>query len=246
MKYSLTIGHLFCDLLNMFGDRGNTAALSERLKWRGHEAQVIRCEQDDEIDFSDFDIIILGGGGEKDELAALSELMKKKDELKAYVEDGGVLLALCGGYQMLGKTYKCSSEETEGLGILDIKQEFGERFIGNVIAETSITGENIKIAGFENHGGRIDIGNHTPFAHVLTGSGNNGEDKTEGVIYKNVIATYLHGPLLPKNPKLTDYILEKAIEKKYGEMPELSQLPDTLENEALSYAVKRFTETEAR
>lgn len=242
MKYSIKIGHLFSDLLNMYGDKGNIAALKKRLKWRDHEAVVISHKQGEKIDFDGLDIILLGGGGEKDDLAALKMLTAQKAEIKEYVESGGVLLAFCGGFQMLGDFYKTKTEVSEGLNILNISHETGERFIGNVIAETEITGEKIKIAGFENHGARMNIGNHTPFAKVIKGKGNNGEDGMCGVVYKNVIGTFLHGPLLPKNPRLTDYILAKAIEKKYGETAELVPLSDTFECEAHEYALKRFLE----
>ena len=241
MKYSLNILHLFCDLLNMYGDRGNVLALSKRLEWRGHSANIFSHHQGEEIDFSNKDIIILGGGGEKDDILALKMLLSKREELKEYVENGGVLLALCGGYQMLGDFYRTKNEELEALGLLDITHDVGERFIGNVIAETEMAGKKMKIAGFENHGARMKIKNYKPFARVINGNGNNGKDGTCGLVYKNVIATFLHGPLLPKNPQLTDYILSLAIEKKYGIKAELSPLSDVLENEANEYAVNRFS-----
>lgn len=244
MKYEIKIGHLFSDLLNMFGDKGNIASLTKRMEWRGHSAETVCFKEHDEINFDGLDIVILGGGGEKDEISALKKLAERRDELKAYVESGGVLLAFCGGFRMLGKYYKTKTETFDGLGILDMVTEYGERFIGNVIAETEITGEKIKIAGFENHGGRTVLNGVEPFAHVLSGNGNNGEDKTEGAVYKNVIGTYLHGPLLPKNPLFTDHILKLALERKYKEKVTLSNLSDGLENEALSYAVDRFLKTE--
>ena len=163
MKYSLNILHLFCDLLNMYGDRGNVLALSKRLEWRGHSVNIFSHHQGEEIDFSNKDIIILGGGGEKDDILALKMLLSKREELKEYVENGGVLLALCGGYQMLGDFYRTKNEELEALGLLDITHDVGERFIGNVIAETEMAGKKMKIAGFENHGARMKIKNYKPY-----------------------------------------------------------------------------------
>lgn len=244
MKYEIKIGHLFSDLLNMFGDKGNIASLVNRMKWRGYSAETVCFKEQDEICFDGLDIVILSGGGEKDELNALKKLMEKKEELKAYVESGGILLAFCGGFRMLGQYFKTKTQTVEGVGILDMETEYGERFIGNVIAETEITGEKIKIAGFENHGGRTILKGIRPFAYILSGEGNNGEDKTEGAIYKNVIGTYLHGPLLPKNPRLTDYILKVALERKYGETICLCPLSDELENEALGFAINRFLKAE--
>ncbi|MBE7028298.1 MAG: glutamine amidotransferase [Ruminococcaceae bacterium] len=244
MNYEIKIGHLFSDLLNMFGDKGNIASLENRMKWRGFSVETVCFREQDEISFDGLDIVILGGGGEKDELNALKKLMEKRKELKAYVESGGILLAFCGGFRMLGKYFKTKTQTVEGLGIFDMVTEYGERFIGNVIAETEITGERIKIAGFENHGGRTILKGVKPFAYILSGEGNNGEDKTEGAIYKNAIGTYLHGPLLPKNPRLADHILKAALERKYDDSPCLCPLSDELENEALSYAINRFLKAE--
>lgn len=241
MKYSLKIAHLFSDLLNMYGDKGNIASLQKRMEWRGSEALVCSHKQGEKIDFDEYDIILLGGGGEKDEISALSFLIEQKDEMKDYIESGGVMLCFCGGVLMLGNYYKTKENSIEALGILDIAYETDERFIGNVIAETLVTGEKLKVAGFENHSARLNINNYEPFAKVITGNGNNGKDKNEGIIYKNLIGTFLHGPLLPKNPLITDYILAKAIEKKYGEKAELLPLCDDLENEAYEYAIKRFS-----
>lgn len=241
MKCSLKIGHLFSDLLNMYGDKGNIASLKKRMEWRGFEAIVHSHKQGEKIDFFEYDIILLGGGGEKDELLALSLLAQQKEELKAYIEQGGVMLCLCGGLLMLGDYYKTKEKNIPALGILDITHEIDERFIGNVVAELQLNGETLKIAGFENHAARLNIKGYEPFAKVITGNGNNANDKNEGLVYKNLFGTFLHGPILPKNPKLTDYILAKAIEKKYGEVPKLSPLCDDVENEAHDYAIKRFS-----
>ncbi len=242
MSYSIKIGHLFPDILNMYGDKGNIAALKNRMKWRGMEAEVCEVLKGDNFDFTDFDIILLGGGAEKDDVLACELLRAKKEELKAYIENGGVLLATCGGFSILGNYFKIKDEKIDGLSVLDIDSSYDERFIGNIVIETEITGKSLKVCGFENHSQRTDIKGYMPFGKVLTGSGNNGKDKTCGVVYKNLIGTYIHGPLLPKNPEIADFLIEKAIEKKYGEKPMLLPLDDTLENQALDYSIKRFCE----
>ncbi len=237
----LTIGHLFPDLLNLYGDRGNMITLQNRLRWRGLEAEVKTFEKDDAIDFSELDIVFLGGGSDREQLLVCERLKALRSEVAAFVESNGVLMAVCGGYQLLGHYYKLKNETIEGLSILDIYTESGEgRLIGNVVIESDMTGEKELFVGFENHGGRTHIGSHTPFGKVLYGHGNNGEDTTCGVVYKNVLGTYLHGPLLPKNPKLADYLLACALRRKYGEPIELPPLDDTAEQAAHDYIVKRF------
>ena len=162
-----------------------------------------------------------------------------KDDFKAYVEDGGVVLAVCGGYQLLGKYYKTNKKTIEGLSILDITTEWQpERLIRNIVLNSPLFEQ--PVVGFENHGGRTYIGDHTPFGKVFYGLGNTGKSGYEGVIYKNVIATYLHGPLLPKNPALCDYILTNAIKRKNPDFKGLGGLEDTLEDMANQYIVNRF------
>lgn len=165
---------------------------------------------------------------------------RKKEELKAYAENGGVLVAVCGGYQLLGKYYKTANTKIEGLGILDIYTDAGDtRLISNVVLECEKFDQ--PIVGFENHAGRTYIGeNHTPLGKVKFGNGNTGDSGYEGVIYKNVIATYLHGPLLPKNPQLCDYILECALKRKYDDFDGLKPLDDELENKANKYIADKY------
>ncbi|MBR5236414.1 MAG: glutamine amidotransferase [Clostridia bacterium] len=237
----LTIGHLFPDLLNMYGDKGNILALRNRLLWRGFSAEVIAFEKEEPIPFDKLDIVLLGGGDEKAQLLAGQRLQGQRKELLDYIEKGGVMLALCGGYEMLGRTVSQENETAMGLNILDICAEAGaNRFIGNVVIQSAVTGEDTKIVGFENHSGRMNIGNYKPFGKVILGHGNNGEDGNCGVVYKNLIGTYLHGPLLPKNPHLTDYLLGQAFLQKYGEPVSLTPLADVAEKEAYDYAVNRF------
>ena len=234
----LKIAHLYPELLNLYGDRGNIISLKNRLIWRGIEAEVIEYKLSDDIDFSDIDIVFIGGGSDREQQLVCKRLHEIKNSLSEYVNDNGVVVTICGGYQLLGKYYKIKDEVVEGLNILDIYTETGKgRLIGNVVIKAELFDR--PVVGFENHGGRTFINNHKPFGKVMYGNGNNGNDGGEGVIYKNVIGTYLHGPLLPKNPHLCDYILKKALERKYGDV-ELQLLDDKVEFEANDYIVNRF------
>ena len=236
----LNIIHLYPDLLNLYGDRGNIACMQKRLEWRGIDAKVSTCTNSDHsINLENADIIFVGGGSDREQEIVCSLLLKKKDEITNYVENGGVLVAVCGGYQLLGKYYKLENETIEGLDILNIYTEQGKkRLIGNIVLENDFL--NQKIVGFENHGGRTYIGNHTPLGRVVYGYGNDEKSGVEGVVYKNVVATYLHGPLLPKNPALCDYILTNAIKRKNPDFKGLGGLEDTLEDMANQYIVNRF------
>lgn len=240
----LTIGHFYPDLLNLYGDRGNIITLQSRLERRGITAHVKTFALADEIDFTMLDIIFIGGGSDREQLLVCNRLCEQKCALLEYVENNGVLLAVCGGYQLLGNYYRLKNELIKGLGILDIRTEQEDgRLIGNVVLESSDNSGTI--VGFENHGGRTEIGSHTPLGTIRYGHGNNGRDGKEGVIYKNVIGTYLHGPLLPKNPVLADKILQNALEKKYGAIS-LQPLDDTLETQAHDYIVSKYSAARGR
>lgn len=239
-KLALNIVHLYPDLLNLYGDKGNIACMEHRLKWRGIDANILSCtNHDHSINLETADIIFVGGGSDREQEIVCGLLLKKKDELTSYVENGGVLVAVCGGYQLLGKYYKTQTAEIEGLNILDIYTDAGKtRLIGNVVLESELFSQ--KIVGFENHAGRTYIGNHTPLGRVVYGHGNTGESGYEGVVYKNVIATYLHGPLLPKNPMLCDHILSAAMNRKYPDFKGLTPLDDELEKTANKYIENKF------
>ncbi len=235
----ITISHLYPDLLNLYGDKGNITTLKRRLESRHITAHVKEYELGNEIDFENTDIIFIGGGSDREQQLVCERLCEFKDKLISYAENDGVIVAVCGGYQLLGKYYKLNNETINGIGLLDIYTEQGKnRLIGNIVLESELTGGTI--VGFENHGGRTYIGNHQPLGNVLHGYGNNEKDLCEGVIYKNVIATYLHGPLLPKNPKLADYILNCAIKRKYPDANDLSPIDDTYEDLAHNYILNRF------
>lgn len=237
----LRIGHLYPDLLNLYGDRGNIQCFRKRLEWRGIEAEVIPFVSGDTIDFSKLDIVLLGGGSDREQELVCGHLQNIREDFKAYVESDGVVLAVCGGYQLLGNYYKIETKTIEGLGILDITTEWApQRLIRNIVLNSPLF--DTPVVGFENHGGRTHIGTHTPFGKVFYGLGNTGKSGYEGVIYKNVIATYLHGPLLPKNPHVCDYLLERALKRKYGQDVVLDTLSDKLEHLANGYIVDRYSD----
>ena len=234
----ITIGHLYPDLLNLYGDRGNIACLMQRCIWRGIEAETIEFNTGDVIDFSKLDIVLLGGGSDREQAIVCKNLLEIQSQFKEYVEDDGVVIAVCGGYQLLGKYYKMDDGMIEGLNLVDIYTEQEEgRLIDNIVLESPLA--DMPVVGFENHGGRTYINGNQPFGKVLYGSGNDGKSGYEGVIYKNVIGTYLHGPLLPKNPQICDYLIQKALERKYGSV-QLSPLDDSQEKEANDYIYYRF------
>ena len=235
----LTVGHLYPDLLNLYGDRGNIQCLMKRCQWRGIESETIDFELGDTIDFSKLDLVLLGGGSDREQMLVNDELKKIQADFKADVEDYGVVIAICGGYQLLGKYYKTDQGTIEGLNLVDLYTEQGSpRLIDNIVLKSDLF--SMPIVGFENHGGRTYINDNRPLGKVLYGSGNDGESGYEGVIYKNVIGTYLHGPLLPKNPQITDYLITKALERKYGQEIHLDPLPDEEEKEANDYIYHRF------
>lgn len=237
----LNIIHFYPDLLNMYGDKGNIAAMQMRLKWRGIDSKVTSItDLNTDFDLNDADILFIGGGTDKEQKLVSEALHKRKDDLIKYAEDGGVILAVCGGYQMIGRYYMAEGEKVEGLGILDIYSEAKEdRIIGNVVLETELFSQ--KIVGFENHSAITYIGEHTPLGRVVCGKGNTGDSGYEGVIYNNVVATNLHGPLLPKNPMLCDYILSAAMARKYFNFTGLDKLNDEVEAAANEYIVNKLT-----
>lgn len=240
-EFKIKVLHLFPDLLNLYGDKGNIEALKKRLLWRGIDVEVISCtNENSDINLNDIDIVFVGGGTDKEQEIVCDKLREKKEEFKTFVENGGTMIALCGGFQFLGKYYQTPEKEVEGIGILDIYTETtpnGKRMIGDAVIEC--TGIVSKVVGFENHSGKIKIGAYEPLGRVVKGFGNDGESGFEGVQYKNVFGTFLHGPLFPKNPELCDLILHKTLKHKYPEFTELSKLDDTLENLANQYIAGR-------
>ena len=237
----LKICHLYPDILNLYGDRGNILCMEQRLYWRGIDVVTEGVSIGEMLDASQYDLIFVGGGQDFEQEVLLEDLNGgKKDELKAAIEDGIAVLAICGGYQMLGHYYetwdgqKCAFTGAVDLYTVGDKQ----RMIGNYMFTCDEL--NCEIVGFENHSGKTYLGAGVkPMGKVLAGFGNNGEDGTEGARYKNVFGTYSHGSLLPKNPKLADHILRVALERKYGEA-ELTPLDDSLETAAHDYMKRRL------
>lgn len=239
MNRKIVVGHLYPDLLNLYGDRGNIQCIMKRCEWRGIDAETIEYGLEDKVNFSKLDIVLLGGGSDREQMVVCQRLQEIREDFEAYVESDGVVIAVCGGYQLLGHYYQTDQGKMEGLHLVDIytEQKPG-RLIDNIVLKSELF--DMPVVGFENHGGRTKIGNNKAFGKVLYGSGNDGESGYEGVIYKNVIGTYLHGPLLPKNPQVCDYLIERALERKYKEKIILAPLEDKEEMEANSYIVKRF------
>ena len=228
----LKICHLYPDLLNLYGDRGNTVCMEKRLQWRGIDCRFTEVKYGDNDPLSDYDLIFIGGGQDFEQKLLMEDLQRGKgSNIKAAAEDGKTFLAICGGYQLLGHYYQMSDgTKCEYIGAIDVFTVAGEkRMIGNTAC---ISEEAGTIVGFENHAGKTFLsGAVKSLGTVLKGSGNNGEDGCEGARYKNVFATYYHGPVLPKNPELCDLILKTALGRKYG-IFELRPLDDSAENAA--------------
>ncbi|MFZ5646798.1 MAG: type 1 glutamine amidotransferase [Bacillota bacterium] len=241
IKLKLNVCHMYPDLLNLYGDRGNIMAFSRRCQWRNIDVELFQVNIGDKVSYSQMDFVFLGGGSDREQNLMAADLMQRSGQLQKAIEDGLVVLAICGGYQLLGKYYKTlTGEVIPGLGILDLHTEGGQtRLIGNVALEVDLGGIRKMVTGFENHSGRTRLGNLEPLGRVLAGHGNNGDDKMEGARYKNVICTYLHGPFLPKNPFVTDYLISSALKRKYGEA-RLEPLDDSLENSANQVMLNRL------
>jgi CobQ-like glutamine amidotransferase family enzyme len=248
----INIGWLYPDLMSTYGDRGNIIALSYRLKKRGIKSKIIKISLNEPADLiKQTDLIFMGGAQDNQQEIVNQDLLKNKGRyLLTAIERSVPGLYVCGAYQFLGKYYQAADgTKIFGLGIFDLYTINpginAPRMIGNIVTETKITGEKVALVGFENHGGRTYL-NHPSFAlaHVIFGYGNNGDDKTEGFVFKNSIGTYLHGPILPKNPQLTDFLITKALERKYQKPISLLKIDDDLEDQArkvvLTKRTKRF------
>lgn len=227
-KIKLSLAHLYPKLLNLYGDLGNVLTLKKRCNDRGIELEINEIDLGQNIE--EHDIYFIGGGQDKQQECVSADILKYKEFLFSMRDDNAVFLGICGGYQLLGHYYQTQNEnELAGLGLLDIYTLAGDkRFIGNVVCETDFL-EPKTLVGFENHSGLTYLQNDTkPLARIIRGHGNDNKG-AEGAYFKNVFGTYLHGPLLPKNPHFADHLISLAIEKKYGEKIQLAPLEDGLE-----------------
>jgi lipid II isoglutaminyl synthase (glutamine-hydrolysing) len=246
-NYSLTIGWLYPQLMSTYGDRGNIIVLQKRCEWRGIKTEIVNIDQTtNNQQLKTIDLLFGGGAQDREQEIVMNDLQKKKLIIKERIDNDLPALFVCGAPQLMGHYYEPSAgERIEGLGIFDMYTKHpgpkDDRLIGNVIAKIQIENfpvpysltANPYIVGFENHGGRTYLGKDTKsFAKVIKGSGNNGKDETEGVVYKNAIGSYLHGPLLPKNPQIADWLIQKALVVKYKKEINLEKLSDGLEEEA--------------
>ena len=227
---------LYPDQMNIYADRGNVLFLQHRCEWRGIDFAYAGAGPGERFDPGAHDFLYLGGGQDRDQRAVALDLVESKREaISEAIGDGAVGLAVCGGYQLLGHGYALGEERLPGLGLVDLEtvRKPGPRLIGNVAIEVDLGRGKRTLAGFENHGGRTYLGaGAQPLGRVLEGLGNNGEDGYEGVRRDNLIGTYLHGPLLPKNAWLADHLIALALERRYGSMPALAPLDDELERAA--------------
>ncbi len=236
----IKIYHLYPEHLNLYGDRGNMLSLCRRAEWHGINAEIIPVEPGSSINFSNCDLLFMGGGQDSDQKLIAADLKRRRGEMRKAIEEGMAIFAVCGSYQLLGHYYKTSQgEKIDGLEIIDLYTEAGpKRLIGNAVIECSLWNPSRTLVGFENHAGITYLGSSLqPLGKVIHGHGNNGIDKTEGAVYKNVIGTYLHGSLLPKNPWLTDYLLQKALSYR-NQLYQLRELNDTVEHKAHQAAIK--------
>jgi lipid II isoglutaminyl synthase (glutamine-hydrolysing) len=217
---ALRVCALYPELMNIYADRGNIAFLRARCEWRGLGFQLASASLGDPLDPDAHDLLYVGGGQDRDQAAVAEDVAAtKRDALHAARDRDAVVLAVCGGYQLLGHHYRVGDEELPGAGLVDLRtvREDGPRLIGNCAIEVDLGSGPRVVAGFENHGGRTYLGaGERPLGRVLSGHGNNGRDGLEGVRRANVIGTYLHGPLLPKNAWLADRLIELALGIELG------------------------------
>jgi lipid II isoglutaminyl synthase (glutamine-hydrolysing) len=242
---AIRVGHLYPDYLNIYADRGNIAVLARRAAWRGHELEVTAIGMGEPVAAGAHDLYYVGGGQDREQLLVADDLVSKSEALHEAVGGGAAVLAVCGGYQLLGRGYRgFHAEDMPGIGLLPLDTVAGERrMIGDVLLECEFEpGRRRTLAGFENHAGRthLDPG-ASPLGRVLAGFGNDGESGFEGCRAGRVVGTYLHGPLLPRNPWLADWLLEQALAHRLGsgEAPRLEPLPDGLEQRAHDVSAER-------
>lgn len=239
---TLRIAHLYPSLLNVAGDGGNVMAIVQRCAWRGIPTEVVPVELGDTPDFATFDLVMFHGGQDVEMQVAAADLGLKAASLREAADRGVVVFAVCAGLQLLGHRYIASSGEVmEGAAILDLETRGGpQRFMQHAAVNVEIEGQRGTVVGFENHSGQTELGpGARPLGTMVAGAGNNGRDGTEGAVRDHVYATYLHGPVLPKNPWLTDQLIRIALERKAGRPVELAPLDDEVEQRAHDVALAK-------
>lgn len=241
--WRLVVGHLYPEYLNIYADRGNIAVLARRAAWRGIHLEVRAIGLGDPVPVGEVDLLYIGGGQDREQALVAPDFAGKAAAVREALAGGAALLAVCGGYQLLGRSYLGhGGVELPGAGILPLHTVAGERrLIGDVLLECELApGDRHTLAGFENHAGRtlLDAGAE-PLGRVVAGFGNDGESGFEGCRLGRAIGTYLHGPLLPRNPWLADWLLAQALARREGSVPVLAPLADTLEHEAHAVAARR-------
>jgi CobQ-like glutamine amidotransferase family enzyme len=240
---TIRVGHLYPEYLNIYADRGNIAVLSRRAAWRGHELEVQAIGMGDAVVPGSHDLLYVGGGQDREQALVARDIAGKGEALREAVAGGAAVLAVCGGYQLLGRFYRDrSGAELPGAGVLPLHTVAGDRrMIGDVLLECELEpGDRRTIAGFENHAGRTILEDGAePLGRVVAGFGNDGESGFEGCRAGRVVGTYLHGPLLPRNPWLADWLLTQAIAHRTGAPGVFEPLIDTLEDEAHRVAAAR-------
>jgi lipid II isoglutaminyl synthase (glutamine-hydrolysing) len=266
MSYRLRLAHLYPDQMNIYGDRGNILTLTQRCAWRGIAVDLLPIGVGAEVDWSTIDIAFFGGGQDSGQTLIAGDFVERQGPaLRAAIEDGLVLLSICGGYQLLGHYFLThTGERLPGVGALDVHTVGGDvRLIGNIVIEANLSplsmvssqlqiapnqgqwttdnGHGTKLVGFENHSGRTYLGSGArPLGHVLSGHGNNGEDGGEGAVYRNAFGCYMHGSLLPKNPHFADHLIGLALRRRYGPGAALAPLDDRLELAAQRTMIERL------
>ncbi|MGZ4107877.1 MAG: type 1 glutamine amidotransferase, partial [Tumebacillaceae bacterium] len=231
MNLQLRIAHLYPDLLDLYSDRGNVIILQKRAEWRGLEVTVDQISVGHEPRLRDYDILVMGGGMDREQAIVAQDLQKRRENLEDAVNAGTVVLAICGGYQLLGHTFETNAgQRIPGLGLVDLHTiGANTRMVGNVVAEMEINGVKTDIIGYENHSGKTYLGPGVePMMKIVKGYGNSGEDQWEGVRQGTIFGTYLHGPLLAKNPVLADHFIELALRRR-DLSAALNKLNDELE-----------------
>ena len=243
--YQLRIAHLYPEQMNIYGDRGNLIALRQRCAWRGISTLLFPVFPGTAVDWLEIDLAFFGGGQDSGQTLIAADFVEQQATgLHAAAADGLVLLAICGGYQLLGNYFLThTGEKLPGIGLLDVHTVGGkQRMIGNLVVDLQLADLAGQLVGFENHSGATYLGAKAqPLGRVVKGYGNNGEDRTEGAQWQNVFGCYLHGSLLPKNPHFADLLITRALQRRYGANIALEPLDDRLELQAHHTMIERLT-----